>query len=62
MARPVPTGDLVAWYFASQGTPVPADLETYARSLDFPTLDAFHRCLLDEYLFRAGSGPPRASE
>jgi hypothetical protein len=62
IARPVPTGDLVAWYFASQGSAVAGDLETYARSLDFPTLDAFHRCLLDEYLFRAGSGPPRASE
>jgi hypothetical protein len=52
--RPVPAHDLVAWYFASRGTAVPADLEGYARSLDFPTLDAFHRCLLDEYLFRAG--------
>jgi hypothetical protein len=53
VARPVPTGDLVAWHFASQGTALPADLEAYARDLDFPTLDDFHRCLLDEYLLRA---------
>jgi hypothetical protein len=59
LARPVPTGDLVAWYFARQGTIVPADLETYARNLDFPTLDAFHRCLLDEYLFRAAADAAR---
>ena len=58
LARPVPTGDLVAWYFARQGTTVPDDLEAYVRDLDFPTIDAFHRCLLDEYLFRGGGSCP----
>ena len=62
VARPVATGDLVAWHFASQRAALPADLETYARQLDFPTLDAFHRCLLDEYLFCAASNSAGPSE
>jgi hypothetical protein len=62
VAQPVPTGDLVAWHFASQGAALPANLESYARQLDFPTLDAFHRCLLDEYLFCAASNSACASE
>jgi hypothetical protein len=50
-ARPVPSEQLVAWYFRERGAAVPADLEAYSRQLDFPSLDAFHRSLLDEYLF-----------
>jgi hypothetical protein len=60
-AQPVPALDLVAWYFARQHVAPPADLETYARQLDFPTVEAFHRCLLDEYLFFAPSNSTRAS-
>jgi len=61
-ARPVPSEQLVAWYFRRRGAAVPADLEAYARDLDFPTVEAFHRSLLDEYLFASGSNAaPRAA-
>ena len=51
LQRPVATDWLVTWYFKRLGTEVPGDCEAYARSLDFVTADAFHRSLLDEYLF-----------
>ena len=61
-ARPVPSEQLVAWYFRRRGAAVPADLEAYARDLDFPTVEAFHRSLLDEYLFAtASNAAPRAA-
>jgi hypothetical protein len=56
LQRPVATDRLVTWYFRRVGTEVPADPEAYARSLDFPTGDAFHRTLLDEYLFLTSPG------
>ena len=55
LARPVPSEQLVAWYFDGLGAPVPEDLEAYCLDLDFPSIDAFHRSLLDEYLC-AGPG------
>lgn len=51
LQRPVATDGLVTWYFKRLRTEIPADAEAYARSLDFVTADAFHRSLLDEYLF-----------
>ena len=48
--------DLIAWYFRTLGAPVPADLDAYARALDFPSTDSFRRSVLDEYLFVSASG------
>jgi hypothetical protein len=48
--------DLIAWYFRTLGAPVPADLDAYARALDFPSTDSFRRSVLDEYLFVSAWG------
>jgi hypothetical protein len=61
LTRPVPTDHLIAWHFQRLGAPVPADLEAYARALDLPGPDAFHRSLLDEYLFATATAAGRAA-
>lgn len=48
---PIATADLLVWYFGRLRAGLPADLEDYARRLDFATLDAFHSSIFDEYLF-----------
>src|SRR5437870_2071013 len=44
---------LLRWYFEELlRQPVPDDPDSYARKLGFPSLDAFRRALLKEYLYR----------
>ena len=53
----------VIWYFERcLGVDLPTDLTDYARSLGFGGLDAFHRAVLCEYLYRARTGKPVEDE